>query len=275
MARHTNPNALEGKPALRGDILLKSAAKLDGLTTPGFYAVTSPAFINGSKKFAIDNIPVGDVPRDIIQIQRPFDVGYPNSFSRTLTNGVWSAWTSLEATINTLADARIAVRVAETLLLRNITTKTIDAGGPTSLIPASVIGSGVLPANSWTELGSRIRVKIHGRTTTGVATTIKLDIQVDGATLAGDELTFPNNLDAMGTNVEMDITLVTATTVRITGMSTTQTAVGSATPFVRSITSAADITIDPTQPIALDLFATVAGGAGGQLVVRELTFTKM
>ncbi len=271
MSRHSNPNAVEGKPCLGGDILLKNAAQLNKLTLPGPFAVTSPVFINGSKKFAIENIPVGDVPRDLIQIQRPFDVGYPNSFSRTLTNGTWSAWTSLEATINTLADARIHA----TTVLHNITTKTIGAGGPTSLIPASVIGSNILPANSWTELGSRIRVKLHGRTTTGVATTIKLDVKVDGSTLAGYVLTFPNNLASMGTNIEMDITLVTATTVRITGMSVTQTAQGSATPFVRGITSPADITIDPTQPVELDLLTTIAGGAGGELVVRELTFTKI
>lgn len=275
MARHTNPNAVEGQPCLRGDILLKNAAQLNKLTLPGSYAVTSPTFINGSKKFAIENIPVGDVPRDLIQIQRPFDVGYPNSFSRTLTNGTWSAWTSLETTINTLAEAKVAAKTAEVLLLRNITTKTITGTDPVSLIPASVIGSNILPANSWTELGSRIRVKLHGRTTTGVATTIKLDTVVNGSTLAGEALAFPNNLAAMGTTIEIDLTLVTATTVRITGMSVTQTAIGSATPFVRSITSGADLTIDPTQPIELDMLVTIAGGEGGEIVVRELTFTKM
>lgn len=270
MSRHSNPNAVEGKPCLRGDILLKNAAQLNKLTAPGPYAVTSPAFINGSKKFAIENIPVGDVPRDLIQIQRPFDVGYPNSFSRTLTNGTWSAWTSLETTINALAEAKVAARN----LLRNITTKTITGTDPVSVIPSSVAGTNIIPANTWTELGSRVRVRMQVLVSSGTSTTAKLDVKVDGTTLAGTALTLPNNLSGTSGCIEFDITLVTATTVRITGMTLLQTAQGSATPFLRGIASPSDITIDPTAAVEIDALYTFAGGTGGSMTVRELTITK-
>lgn len=130
MSRHSNPNAIEGQPCLRGDILLKSAGRLDKLTLPGSWAVTSPSFINGAKKFAIENIPVGDTPGDIIQVQRPFDVGYPDSYSRTLTDGTWSAWTSLGATIAAVAASAMANVVTP---LGGITTRMVNGTGGASV----------------------------------------------------------------------------------------------------------------------------------------------
>ena len=276
--RTKNPNAVEGQPCLRGDILLKNAAQLNKLVAVGPYAVTSPAFINGSKKFAIDNIPVGDVPRDIIQIQRPFDVGFPNIFLRTLTNGTWSAWTDYSTYIEGLAlpvaEAAVDARFAEMLMLRNITTKTITGAVASSIIPASVAGTNVIPAGAWTELGSRVCVKAQALLTTGTSTTGKLDIVIDGTTLEGTALTLPNSLTAMALNIEIELTLVTATTVRVTGLSILQTVQGTAAPFMRGIASPADVTIDPEAALAIDGLYTFGGGEGGSLTVRELTITK-
>lgn len=274
MARHSNPNAVEGQSCRRGDILIRTARQLDRLTRPGFLAVTSPVFINGSKVFALDIIPVGDTPRDLIQLQRPFDVDYGNVYTRKLTNGTWSAWSSQSDYINALAavvaEGLIESHLEEEMVLRNITTKTITGTDPASVIPASILGSNVIPAGGWSVPGSGIRIEMTGRITTGVATTGKLDIVLGETTLAGTALTFPNNLTAMFVKVVIDLTLVTTTTVRLTGNTLVQTAIGSTTPFMRGVYSDTDVTIDSEEDLTIDALYTFAGGEGGSLEVREL-----
>lgn len=263
-------------PVTRGVIELQFANRLDKwLTQEGTYGVTSPTFINGSKKFTLEVIPIDDTPGDFIQRMTPSDTPYPKVFQRMFISGAYTEWEELPgssaAGITSLANAAIGIKLAEILLLRSITTKVVSGTDPVSIIPETVEGSNIIPANTWVTLGSRIHVKLRGLITTGTSTTGKLDIKVAGTTLEGTALTYPNSLTDMPVEIDLEITLVTATTVRVTGLSIIQTAQGTATPYVRGIASATDITIDPEAAIEIDGLLTLGGGEGGSFTVRELT----
>ena len=279
MARHSDPNAVEGSSPVYGDVLLKSAVKLKKLVKPGVYGVTSPTFINGSKKFALTVLPVGDVPGDIIQIQHPLDVGFPNTYSCTCISGVWSAWSSQADNIESLAlpvaEGAIEDRLEQFTMLRNIDKKVMTEYAEVSMLPATLLGSPTIPANSLTKLGTKLVGYADGVISTGTATTGKLAIQVGATKIEGTDLTLPNNLTRMALRMEFTLTLVTATTLRLTLTSTIQTAQGQATPIFRSLVPETDITFDPAADTALDLLYTLGGGAGATHELREIVITKL
>jgi len=175
MSKFTNPNAIQGQPVLRGDILLKAAAQLDKLKTPGHIAVTSPDFINGSKKFAIENIPVGSTPGDLIQEQRPFDVGFPSLNVRTLTSGTWSPWRSQAAPSNFAVGGGTAQAQTATLAL----VVAYVAGMEISYI-ATVSNTAAAPTVNLNGLGAKtVKLGVGGATSDAlVADAIKIGLLV-------------------------------------------------------------------------------------------------
>lgn len=277
-----NPNLVEGQPVYRGDVLLKNAAQLDKLKTPGTLGVTSPDFINGSKKFALEVFPVGSTPGDIIQVQKPFDAGFPAEYRRKLTSGVWGDWSdnvatplaALEAALEAGIKADVKAYTEEVFVARNIGRKTIDTTDATSILPATKLGAYSIPADTFVVPGSRLRVRFEGAITTPAGTPKgKLDLVVGTVTLAGDSLALPLSLTRAFVKCEITMTLVTETTLRITG-STSIRGNGASNAWYRGIAPVDDIAFDGTVDTALDAIYTF-DTADSALEIRELEITKL
>jgi len=261
-----------------GDVLLKSVKQLNLLVEPGSYGVTSPVAINGSAAFNLQVIPVKDVPGDFFQVQKAFDAAYPNVFVRKCTTGVFSAWLNeYTSVVQPFIDASIEEHRLAGLPLRNILTRTITGTEPTSHIPegeGAVVGTNVIPANSWVELGSQYRMRSKSSMSTGTGSTGAISVVLGPESFASPAIALPNTLVNMIAFVDMTLTLVTPTTVRLSGFTMLQTAVGQTTPIFRGLMPAVDFTFDPTVDNAIDLLYTFTG-TDNSLVVREISIQKL
>lgn len=269
-----NPNLVDGQPVYRGDVLLKNSAQLDKLKTPGTLGVTSPSFINGSKKFTLEIFPVGSTPGDIIQVQKPFDVGFPAEYRRKLTSGVWGAWGDNVATPLAALEADIKAYTEEVFVARNIGLKTIDTTDATSILPATKVGAYSIPADTFVVPGSRIRVRFEGVITTPAGTPKgKLDLVVGDVTVAGTSLALPVSAVRAYVKGEFTLTLATATTLRVTGSTSIRDQVTDTT-WYRGVAPTEDIAFDGTVENALDAIYTF-DTADSALEIRELEITKL
>lgn len=269
-----NPNLVEGQPVFRGDVLLKNAAQLDKLKTPGTLGVTSPAFINGSKKFALEILPVGDTPGDLIQVQKPFDVGFPAEYRRKLTSGTWGDWGDNVATPLAALEAAVKAYTEEVFVARNIGLKTVNTTDATSILPATKVGAYAIPADTFVVPGSRIRVRFEGVITTPAGTPKgKLDLVVGAVTVAGTSLELPVSAVRAYVKGEFTLTLATAATLRITG-STVIRDQAAGTTWYRGVAPTDDIAFDGTVENALDAIYTF-DTADSALEIRELEITKL
>lgn len=269
-----NPNLVDGQPVYRGDVLLKNAAQLDKLKTPGTLGVTSPSFINGSKKFTLEIFPVGSTPGDIIQVQKPFDVGFPAEYRRKLTSGTWGDWGDNVATPLAALEADVKAYTEEVFVARNIGLKTVNTTDATSILPATKVGAYAIPADTFVVPGSRIRVRFEGVITTPAGTPKgKLDLVVGAVTVAGTSLSLPVGAVRAYVKGEFTLTLTTAATLRVTGSTAIRDQAANTT-WYRGVAPTDDIAFDGTVENALDAIYTF-DTADSALEIRELEITKL